>query len=47
MNPAISGRGSKYAVKPSKTPVLYADEVRNLLDCISESILWSAYETAH
>jgi integrase/recombinase XerD len=35
MNPASSVRGPKHAVKRGKTPVLRAEEARQLLDCIN------------
>ena len=34
-NPAASVRGPKYSVKRGKTPVLTAEEARNLLDSIA------------
>src|SRR5437773_4327130 len=34
VNPAHAVRGPKYVVKKGKTPVLTADEARELLDCI-------------
>src|ERR1700679_1300213 len=34
MNPAASVRGPKYVVKRGKTPVLKADQARNLIDSI-------------
>jgi site-specific recombinase XerC len=34
VNPAHPVRGPKYVVKKGKTPVLTADEARELLDCI-------------
>jgi len=36
-NPATSVRGPKYVVKKGKTPVLSADEARQLLDAIDTS----------
>jgi len=37
MNPSSSVRGPKYVVKKGKTPVLTADEARQLLDSIDIS----------
>ena len=34
MNPAASVRGPKYVIKKGKTPVLSADEARQLIDSI-------------
>lgn len=38
-NPAISARGPKYVVKRGKTPVLSAEEARQLLDSIESDTL--------
>jgi integrase len=38
-NPAHAVRGPRYVVKKGKTPVLNAEEVRALLDCIDISTL--------
>ena len=38
VNPAHAVRGAKYVVKKGKTPVLTADEVRELLDGIAIAI---------
>jgi site-specific recombinase XerC len=38
MNPSAAVRGSKYVVKRGKTPVLKAEEARQLLDCIPTEI---------
>ena len=37
MNPAASVRGPKHVVKRGKTPVLTADQARQLLDAIDTS----------
>jgi len=46
MNPAASVRGPKYTVRRGKTPVLSAEDTRNLLDSIDGLHRWAVCESS-